>query len=131
MGTAGLIIQAQSREEILADKFVALAFRPNRIKNRDLWDIVWLKQHGISLPLQFIARKVADHNRDLEEFFELLEERVSLLSTDQQLMKDFAFEMRRFLPAEQLSVIDNPEFWTVLKDLITAEAKEIATFFKY
>ena len=47
MGTSGLILQAQSREEILADKIVALALRPNRIKNRDLWDIVWLKQQGI------------------------------------------------------------------------------------
>jgi predicted nucleotidyltransferase component of viral defense system len=35
MGTSGLIIQAQSREEILADKLLALALRPNRIKNRD------------------------------------------------------------------------------------------------
>ena len=36
MGTSGLIIQAQSREEILADKLLALVLRPNRIKNRDL-----------------------------------------------------------------------------------------------
>lgn len=35
-GTAGLILQAQSREEILADKIIALAFRENRLKNRDL-----------------------------------------------------------------------------------------------
>ena len=36
LGTAGLILQAQSREEILADKIIALAFRENRLKNRDL-----------------------------------------------------------------------------------------------
>ena len=46
MGTSGLIIQAQSRAEILADKMVAFALRPNRIKNRDLWDICWLKQQN-------------------------------------------------------------------------------------
>jgi predicted nucleotidyltransferase component of viral defense system len=40
LGTSGLILQAQSREEILADKVVALAWRENRIKNRDLWDIL-------------------------------------------------------------------------------------------
>ena len=44
LGTSGLILQAQSREEILADKVIALAFRENRIKNRDLWDIAWLTQ---------------------------------------------------------------------------------------
>ena len=36
MGTSGLIIQAQSREEIYADKLLAFALRPNRIKYRDL-----------------------------------------------------------------------------------------------
>lgn len=46
MGTSGLILQAQSREEILADKVIALAFRGGRIKNRDLWDIAWLRQQG-------------------------------------------------------------------------------------
>ena len=50
LGTSGLILQAQSREEILADKVVAFAFRENRIKNRDLWDMVWLVQQGIELP---------------------------------------------------------------------------------
>ena len=34
LGTSGLIFQAQSREEILADKMVNLAFRENRIKNQ-------------------------------------------------------------------------------------------------
>jgi hypothetical protein len=36
MGTSGLIIQAESRAEIFANKLVALALRPNRLKNRDL-----------------------------------------------------------------------------------------------
>lgn len=35
LGTSGLILKAQSREEILADKIIALASRENRIKNRD------------------------------------------------------------------------------------------------
>ena len=51
MGTSGLILQAESREELLADKLVAVALRSGRIKNRDLWDIVWLKQQGIAMPL--------------------------------------------------------------------------------
>ena len=45
MGTGGLIIQAESKEEIFADKLIAFALRPNRIKYRDLWDIVWLHQN--------------------------------------------------------------------------------------
>jgi len=57
MGTSGLIIQAQSRQEILADKFAALALRPNRIKNRDLWDISWLKQHNINVPVDLLKKR--------------------------------------------------------------------------
>src|SRR5690606_18096548 len=61
LGTSGLIFQAQSRAEILADKIIALAFRENRIKNRDLWDITWLVQQGEALPGELIPRKVRDH----------------------------------------------------------------------
>ena len=38
----------------MADKMVALAFRENRIKNRDLCDIAWLVQQGVALPAALI-----------------------------------------------------------------------------
>jgi len=47
MGTHGLVLQVESLEEILADKFTAFALRPNLVKNRDIWDIIWLKQRGV------------------------------------------------------------------------------------
>jgi len=43
LGTTGLIVQVQTRRETYTDKLIAFALR-NRIKARDLWDIVWLKQ---------------------------------------------------------------------------------------
>jgi putative effector of murein hydrolase len=46
MSTSGLIVQAQSREKIFADKLVAFALRPNRIRNSNLWDIAWLHQEA-------------------------------------------------------------------------------------
>jgi hypothetical protein len=54
LGTSGLILQAQSREEIFADRIIAIAFRDNRIKNRDLWDIAWLTQQGVELPAHLV-----------------------------------------------------------------------------
>ena len=36
MGTSGLIQSAQPCEEIFADKVVAFALRPKRLKSRDL-----------------------------------------------------------------------------------------------
>ena len=68
MGTSGLILQAESREEILADKLLALALRPKRVKNRDLWDIAWLKRHNINLSAVLLSRKIADRRLAPEDF---------------------------------------------------------------
>ena len=38
----GMILNAQALEEIYADKILAFALRRGRVKNRDLWDLLWL-----------------------------------------------------------------------------------------
>jgi predicted nucleotidyltransferase component of viral defense system len=99
LGTSGLILQAQSREEILADKVIALAFRDNRIKNRDLWDIAWLVQQGVMLPAHLIPLKIQDLHRTDAEFRRLIEGRLKALKEQSTMRSDFIAEMRRFLPA--------------------------------
>jgi predicted nucleotidyltransferase component of viral defense system len=131
MGTSGLIIQAQSREEILADKLLALALRPNRIKNRDLWDIAWLKQQNVRLPLELIPKKLIDHRRSQMEFLTLLENRGQQLQDDHRLPVDFVNEMRRFLPPVVVAnTVENPAFWVFLVDLVQSEGSQIARFLK-
>ena len=126
MGTAGLIIQAQSREEILADKMVAFALRPNRLKNRDLWDIAWLKQQNIQVPLDLIPRKVADHRCETAEFLQLLAERSKALTGDPGLRTDFIREMQRFLPPKIVTdTIEQPAFWDYLTQLLAAECAAV------
>ena len=123
MGTSGLIIMAQSKEEILADKIVAFALRPNRIKNRDLWDIGWLKQQNITLPTALVWQKAADHKRSNDELKKLLTERIKLLITDARLHKDFTHEMRRFLPPNIVKdTVSHNTFWIYLTDLIKEES---------
>jgi hypothetical protein len=73
LGTGGLIIQAQSRKEILTDKFVALGLRPNRIKNRDLWDIVWLGQSKMKASADLLKRKLIDRKQDESQFIEKMD----------------------------------------------------------
>jgi len=124
MGTSGLIIQAQSREEILVDKLVALALRPNRIKNRDLWDIGWLKQQNISQPLSLLNRKISDRHLTSEDFLENLQQRDHLLNTEPQLQEDFLQEMRRFLPPEVVAeTVARDPFWQYLTGLVHAEVQ--------
>ena len=126
MGTSGLIIQAQSREEILADKMVAFALRPNRIKNRDLWDIGWLKQQNITLPSDLVWKKVADHHKSSGVFTQSLSERVKLLTKDLQVHQRFIHEMKRFLPPKVVTdTVSKDEFWTYLIGLVKEEAINI------
>jgi hypothetical protein len=107
--TSGLILQAESREEILADKVRALAFRENRIKNRDLWYIAWLVQHGGALPAELVPVKVRDHRREGDEFVSLLQSRSAALKAEPHLREDFLKEMRRFLPATMVrNTLENP-----------------------
>ncbi len=122
MGTSGLIIQAQSKEEILADKLVAFALRRNRIKNRDLWDIGWLKQQNILLPIDLVWKKVADRHCDIADFVNLLSERVSSLRDNPQVQRDFVTEIKRFMPPDIVSnTVTNVDFWIYLRTLIQTE----------
>lgn len=126
MGTSGLILQAQSREEILADKMVALALRPNRLKSRDLWDIVWLNRQGITLPVQLVLQKAMDRRQALPRFLEQLQQRIMLLQSDPAVRKDFLAEMRRFLPPAVFEEnLETDEFWTYLIGLVTDEGEKV------
>ena len=115
MGTSGLILQAQSREEILADKMIALALRLGRIKNRDLWDLMWLRQQGVTLPMDLIPAKISDHRRSVDDYVLRLQDRLEQLTGMPGTREDFLREMRRFLPADiVLETVENLAFWNFL-----------------
>lgn len=119
MGTAGLILQAQSREEILADKLLALAMRPNRLKNRDLWDIGWLSRQGVELVHELVWQKIDDRRLNPTVFREELQRRCNALPGDPAIRADFIKEMQRFLPADTVqNTVSQTAFWQYLAGLI-------------
>ena len=119
LGTSGLILQAQSREEILADKIIALAFRENRLKNRDLWDIAWFAQQNIELPTELIPLKIRDHQRKEAEFIASLQERIAALKAQPEMRRNFMEEMRRFLPAAMVrDTIEKEPYWSYLTQAV-------------
>lgn len=103
MGTTGLIIQAQSKEEIYTDKIIAFALRPNRVKYRDLWDMIWLHQQACKPNLHLIPQKLQDRNCKLNEFFTLFNDRRQLLANSKNASIEFEKEMQRFLPISQVA----------------------------
>ncbi|MFA6062242.1 MAG: nucleotidyl transferase AbiEii/AbiGii toxin family protein [Gallionella sp.] len=121
MGTGGLILQAETREEIFADKLVAFALRPNRIKNRDLWDMAWLHQQGVKPQLDLIPQKLKDHKTDAQQFLHLFDARCAQLNTDTKLALEFRREMQRFLPSELvIKTVNQSMFWEFITQLVDA-----------
>ncbi len=126
MGTDGLILQVQTREEILADKWIALAFRPNRIKYRDLWDILWLNRQGTLLNTPLVLEKLKDRERTRDDFAAALRERIDGLATQSEQQRDFKKEMERFLQGTDVrNMIDQPMFWEVLLLTLQDQTKQL------
>jgi len=126
LGTSGLILKAESREEILADKLIALAFRENRLKNRDLWDIAWLTQRGVELPVDLIPEKVRDHGRSGDEFASSLSGRIEQLGSE-EARTDFLNEMRRFLPSATVEdTLQQEGYWLWLRGVVVDLSRLVA-----
>ncbi len=126
MGTSGLILQVESREEIFADKLVAFALRPNRIKHRDLWDMAWLHQQGVKLPVDLVSAKLNDHHCEPQHFLTLLEDRRRSLLAEPEVAADFRREMRPFLPSDLVTqTVEKPAFWSYLAGLVDDLCKQV------
>jgi hypothetical protein len=112
LGTNGLIIQAESKEEIFVDKLIAFAFRPNRIKYRDIWDILWLHQTSIKPRLNFLTDKVIVRNKTKQDLLDSFRARTTMLKENKDLMIEYKNEMFRFLPKESIEpVFNQANYW--------------------
>lgn len=116
MGTSGLILSASSQTEILADKLIAIALRSNRIKWRDLWDIVWLTQRDVQVSHSLVAQKASDRGVSVATIADLVAERIAAAAGDHA---GFVSEMQRFLPTGDLrAAVSDARYWDFLMRLI-------------
>ena len=61
-GYGNLLIAAESRDEVMADKLVSLvASGVDRVRHRDIWDLRWLKQRGAIVRVDWVQRKLRDY----------------------------------------------------------------------
>ena len=117
MGTSGLIIQTQSLAEIYTDKLLAFALRPNRIKYRDLWDIMWLHQKGIIPAIELLSIKLKDRKLSKKYFIDLFNDRANKLQNNDKIMREFKQEMQRFLPTKIITeIVEQNNFWLFLSN---------------
>ena len=105
---SGLILSAESLEEILVDKIIAFAFRLNRVKNRDLWDIFWLQRKNIKLDKELLKQKLSDRKINYKDFLLKYNVRLKEIENGQ---KTFLSEMRRFLAPKEFNETFVSKIW--------------------
>jgi len=125
VATDSLLIAVQTRKEILADKFIALAFR-NRLKPRDLWDILWLKQQGELVSISDIIKKLELRCKTFDMFEHNIQSVMLKLATAETHRKEFIKEMSRFIPEKIANrTINNPDYWPYLKKEVKMDVSNI------
>ena len=124
--TEGLLIPVQSLKETLADKLIALAYRARRIKPRDVWDIVWIKQRGIDLSQEWVDNKLAARRKPKKDFIEALQIQLDKLMQEDEVRVDFNMEMSRFIPKQiKERTIDNPDYWAYVQSEVNAVSRPL------
>ena len=115
--TEGILVPVQSLQETLADKLIALAYRARRIKPRDVWDIVWIKQRGINVSKTLVQQKLAARRKQTADFHQTLATQLGKLMTEDGVLKDFNMEMSRFIPKNiKERTLDNPDYWAYVQN---------------
>lgn len=110
--TEGLLVPVQSLAEIMADKFIALAYRSRRIKPRDIWDIIWLSQRNVEVSLKLTKSKLDARGKTFNDFQDALMSQVTKIQDNSEVRDDFYQEMSRFIPATiKARTLDNPDYW--------------------
>nr|WP_222422707.1 nucleotidyl transferase AbiEii/AbiGii toxin family protein [Rheinheimera sp. YQF-1] len=124
--TEGLLIPVQSLNEALADKFIALAYRARLIKPRDLWDILWLKQRGISISQVLVDQKLEARGKTKDDFVDALAIQLGKLLKDDEVRSDFNAEMSRFIPKQlKERTLDDPAYWAYVQSQITSMSEPL------
>lgn len=124
--TEGLLFPVQSLAETLADKMIALAYRSRRIKPRDLWDIVWIKQRGTAISAELVDKKLEARRKEKANFIDSLGAQIERLMRDDEVRTDFNAEIARFLPNQiKMRTIDDPDYWVYLQSEVSAAASAL------
>lgn len=114
--TTGLLVPVQSLAETMADKLIAFAYRARRIKPRDIWDIVWLSQQGVTVENQWLDKKLQARGKQKAAFSQAINMQLERLQTVDEVKTDFYSELSRFLPARiRQRTLEHEQFWAYVQ----------------
>lgn len=116
LGYGLVLVNAETLDEILADKIIAFPASASKVRYRDIWDIAWLLQQGARPDTALVRRKIADYH--INNYPQLLDEAIAKLPS---LVDGKAFndQMTRFIDASTLSrTLRAPGFAGYLKGAV-------------
>ena len=96
-GYGDTLVMSESLDEVMADKVVSLVNTTRYVRNRDIWDLRWLKQQGSSINIDWVRQKTLDYK--IDDYLAKLENMNKRLPEiiQGQTFKD---EMARFIPTD-------------------------------
>jgi len=136
VGRSQTLIAVESKNEILADKLIALPASitrwngstleetPSRVRHRDLWDIAWLTRNGAQMEMDQVKAKINDYG--LQHYPEMLERAILEIPKITQ-GATFRDQMMRFLPKDQHErVFGKPGYAVYFQNSVTDLLNQVA-----
>ena len=96
-GYGDTLVLTETLDEIMADKLVSLVNTTGYVRNRDIWDLRWLRQQGAEPRLEWVKNKLLDYRVDdyPDKLAQMLERLPEIIEGDV-----FQREISRFIPRE-------------------------------
>ena len=96
-GYEDTLVMTETLDEIMADKIISLVNTERYVRNRDIWDLRWLKQNSAIIDLKLVHRKINDYR--ISNYLDKLEVMLQRLP---EIVhgETFKNEMMRFIPEE-------------------------------
>ena len=97
-GYADTLVMTEKLDEIMADKLISLVNTERYVRNRDIWDLRWLKQNSAVVDLDLVNKKIRDYRiSDYSGKVEVMLQRLSEIVHGET----FKNEIMRFIPEDE------------------------------
>jgi len=122
-GYSDTLILTETLDEVMADKLVSLPATQKYVRNRDIWDLAWLKQQGATVQSGLVSQKIQDYK--IPEFQNML---VSMIIRLPEIItgEPFIAEMKRFTPTDVYDrTLGKKKFVQYLTNTLVSMLKEL------
>lgn len=124
-GYADTLVMTEKLDEIMADKLISLVNTGRYVRNRDIWDLRWLKQNSAVVDLDLVNRKIRDYRiSDYPGKLDVMLQRLSKIVHGET----FKNEIKRFIPEDvRERTLGKDKFYDFLETEIRGLLAEVRT----